>query len=116
MTSDEARWNAELEHLGKTAVAAKLMSGGVGPGSDAELKLSMSGLENPTRGYVEEWLGRLDREEKADRAAAKADRAAAKADRAEAKVVDARRFHYIFWPVLVASLAAVFSLLHEWIK
>ena len=109
MTSDEARWNAELECLGKTAVAAKLMSGGVGTGSDAELKLSMSGLENPTRGYVEEWLGRLDREEKADRAAAKADRAAA-------KVVDARRFHYIFWPVLVAALAAVFSLLHEWIK
>jgi len=99
MTSDEARWNAELECLGKTAVAAKLMSGDVGTGSGAELKLSMSGLKNPTRGYVEEWLGRLDREEKADRAAA--------------KVVDARRFHYIFWPALVAALAAVFSVLHE---
>ena len=106
MTSDEARWNAELERLGKTAVAAKLMSGGVGTGSGAEVKLSLSGLKNPTRGYVEEWLGRLDREEKADRAAAKA-------DRAEAKVVDARRFHYIFWPALVAALAAVFSVLHE---
>jgi hypothetical protein len=123
MSSDKelaARWDAELERRGKTAVAAKLASGDEGAGTGADFRLFVQGLQNPTRGYVEESLGRLDRQEKAAEAAAMAEaqaaRAEAKADRADEKVVNTKRFHYIFWPALVAALAAVLSVVHEWIK
>jgi hypothetical protein len=57
--------------LGKTAVVAKLMSADVGAGRGAEFRLFVTGLPNPSRGYVEDWLGRLEAEEKTAEAVAK---------------------------------------------
>jgi hypothetical protein len=94
-TQDTAKWDAELDHRGVAAIAAALSGGGVGRG--AEFRLFVSDLANPSRAYVEDWLGRKE---------------------ARATLRETRRFHCIFWPSLVAagaSIVAAWPVLRDWL-
>jgi len=83
VTSDhERRWEAELGRRGISAVAAVLASTGVGIGRGAEFRLFVPDLPNPSRGDVEDWLGRKE---------------------ALAATRHTRRFHRIFWPSLIGA-------------
>jgi hypothetical protein len=55
-----ARWEDELNRLDTTAVVAKLHHMGFGRG--AEVRLDVREMQDPTRGFVEEWLGRKEAE------------------------------------------------------
>jgi hypothetical protein len=55
--------DAELNRRGVAVVAALLANDdAVGIGRGAEVRLFATGLSNPERGYVEDWLGRKERE------------------------------------------------------
>jgi hypothetical protein len=56
----DRRWDAELQRRGAGDVAAALASEGVGIGRGAEFRLFVPDLPNPSRGYVEDWLGRKE--------------------------------------------------------
>jgi hypothetical protein len=90
-------WDAELERIGRGAVIVKLGNLPDDPGQTIPLHLP-NGTRSPKRGYVEEWLGRMDAEEKA---------------------TDAKRFRYILIASVIAAAAAVVAawpVIHDWIK
>ena len=93
----EALWDAELGRIGKGAVIAKLGGTSADPGATFPLHLP-DGKGDPKRGYVEEWLGRME---------------------AEATAIDTKRFRYILIASVVAAVAGVVAAvaaIHEWIK
>jgi hypothetical protein len=89
----EALWGAELRRIGRDAVIAELGSTPANPGVTFPLYLP-DGKRDPKRGYVEEWLGRMEDEAKATAAA-----------------TEEKRFRYI---LVAAVLAVVVGIMAAW--
>lgn len=88
-TERNAAWDAELEGRGVAAVAAFLAGDGVGAGRNAEFRLFIpDSVTNPTRGCIEDWLGRKE---------------------ATVAARETFRFHCIFSPALIAAIAGVIA-------
>jgi hypothetical protein len=93
----ESRWDAELERRGVAAVAAALVRDGVGAGRGAKFRLFVPDLPNPSRGYVEDWLGRTE---------------------ARAAARETKRFHCILWPSVIGAgtgIIAVWPVVRDWL-
>ena len=88
---EEARWGAELRRIGRDAVIAELGGTPANPGATFPLYLP-DGKRDPMRGYVEEWLGRME-------------------DEAKATATEAKRFRYI---LVAAVLAVVVGIMAAW--
>ena len=56
------RWDAVLEKRGLTAVKLYLAPDNIGTGQNAEVRLFVSGLQDPQRDYVEGWIARKEAE------------------------------------------------------
>ena len=103
---EEARWGAELRRIGRDAVIAELGGTPANPGATFPLYLP-DGKRDPMRGYVEEWLGRME-------------------DKANSTATEAKRFRYILVASVVAATAGVLAVavgiiaawpvIHDWIK
>jgi hypothetical protein len=94
----EKRWDAELEKRGVAAVTVLLMNVGTGPGAMIQLGL---GGGNPTRVYVEGWLGRKEAE------------AVTLAEHRHRETLEPARkgARWAFWAFLVGAAAAVLALI-----
>ena len=88
---EEARWGAELRRIGRDAVIAELGGTPANPGATFPMYLP-DGKRDPMRGYVEEWLGRME-------------------DKANSTATEAKRFRYI---LVAAVLAVVVGIMAAW--
>jgi hypothetical protein len=99
MSVEKERWDEELERLGKASVTARLgIKEASGAGPNADFRLWVSGLRDPPRRYVEEWLQRKEAEEKA---------------------TEAKRFWCIFVAAVLAVIVGVIAawpVVRDWIK
>jgi hypothetical protein len=77
---NEDEWTAQLDRRGLTSVVAPLSD--VGASRGAEFRLFIADMPNPSRGFVEDWIGRKE---------------------SEAEATEARRF----WCIFVAAVLAV---------
>jgi hypothetical protein len=100
-----AKWSAELERRGVASVVAMLSGSEVGIGRGSDFRLFIQGMPNPSRGFVEDWIGRKEAEERLLEA--------------DKRQLEAKRFRYLLWPTLVAALAAAIAawpVVRDWIK
>ena len=105
MISIEMEWSAQLDRRGLTSVVAALSGSEVGIGRGAEFRLFIAGMQNPSRGFVEDWVGRKEAEARAE----------ARAKEAEAKVTEARRHrHNLTVNIVLSILAVVVAIAIAW--
>jgi hypothetical protein len=97
----ENEWTEELERRGVASVVAMLSGRGVGVGRGAEFKLFTPGMPNPSRGFVEDWVGHKEAEVKAE----------AKAKEAEAKATGTKWNRY---NLALGVLAIVVAIVIAW--
>jgi hypothetical protein len=91
--------DAELNQRGVAAVAAMLPLA-VGSNRGATVKLWVTGVPDPDRGYVEDWLGRKEAEDRAT--------SARRHQEVTKPAHDAAT--YAWWSVIVGTIAAVAGL------
>ena len=88
------RWDQALDRRGTASVVATLVSG-VGVGRASPFPPGIHGIQDPTRGFVEDWIVRKE---------------------AANRKLETMRFHYIFCPALLAALAAVWFVVRDLMK
>jgi hypothetical protein len=91
-------WDAALEKMGRDTVRIRLIQ----MSEDRSTTFKLPDQPGCKRGYAEDWLARMEVEDRA------------RANRAE--TVETKRFHYIFWPALLAALAAVWFVVRDVIQ
>ena len=67
----------------------------MGAGRASPFPLGIHGMQDPTREFIEGWIIRKD---------------------AATRKLETMRFHYIFWPALLAALAAVWFVVRDLMK
>jgi hypothetical protein len=90
-----AKWSEELDRRGMASVVAMLSSRAVGTGRASTYYFGIQGMPDPTREFVEGWIIRRE---------------------AATRKLETRRFHYIFWPALLAALASVWFVVRDWFR